>query len=747
MSEAEIRARLGSVFRGELQDHVRLIEQNLLALERDAGTGAEAALYSTLFRSAHSLKGAARVVQAYSIEAACHRLEEILQSLRDGRLSADRDLFQFLLAVVDGIAQSGPSIDASPNTPSALDGLLPKLIAVAERGGASASAEAEVVGSQLPPALVQPRSDGFVRVPTSKLDALLAQSEQLLVSRRRADQQDVAFEQLLEQTRPLQAQLQDLERMVAQALAGDRAGHVVTETASSVWDCRTRSAKRALADHQVDLQGLSDALRALTQGVASDRRALDQAAEALDDEVRRVRMLPFAGVCDGFDRLARDLTDDGVKQVEIIIEGGEVELDRSVLEGLRDPLVHLVRNAIDHGIEPAEVRRQAGKPAAGRIVVKAVLRGMRVEVEVADDGYGIDLDAVRAEADRRGLGQMAATNTLLDHIFRAGFTTSARASAVSGRGLGLDVVKSQVEAMRGGVEVFTEKGRGSQFKLTLPLTLTSIRGLLVVAGGSVFALDTANVRKLLRVPRSDIREVEGRAMIVGEGPPLALASLATLLGLPTSGAEAERDKVHVVVLAVGGSEAALAVEELLSEQELLVRNLGSRLKRVRYVAGGTVLPTGRIALILHASDVVQAALAGTDRGLLMPKTPAGTRAARKRLVVADDSVTTRTLMKSILEGAGYEVLVAADGAEAWRMVQDKGADLVVTDVEMPRMDGFELTEAIRGSALFREVPVILVTALESEADKTRGLRVGASAYLLKSAFDQRDLLHSVAQFL
>jgi len=316
---------------------------------------------------------------------------------------------------------------------------------------------------------------------------------------------------------------------------------------------------------------------------------------------------------------------------------------------------------------------------------------------------------------------------------------------VSGRGVGLDVVKSQVEAMRGMVDVTTEVGRGTSFRLTLPLTLTTIRGLLVGAGDQALAFDAASVLRLLRVAPGDVRSVDGRAMITGDGPPTPLVSLATLLGFERGPAADEQAKIPVVILAAGGREVAFAVDALIGEQELLVRDLGARLRRVRYVAGGTILPSGRIAIILHAGDLIQGALARAD------DQPLGRRRERdtvkKRVVVADDSMTTRTLMKAILEGAGYEVLAASNGAEAWRIVQDQAVDLLVTDVEMPRMDGFALTETVRASPQSRDLPVILMTSRESEADKAHGLRVGANAYLLKSAFDQRALLSTIEQIL
>jgi len=738
VKEDEVSRRLATIFEGELQDHARSIERDLLAIERGPEPAEMAELCNSLLRSAHSLKGAANVVGAQAIEAACHRLEEVFQALRDGRLAPERTLFQTLLAVVDSMRQAHGGSERGGDV---LRGRLSQLDADPSETAGDPSPQ--------PPsraAIAAPRGEEGVRIAATKLDSLLAQSEQLLVARRRADLQDGALAELRNRLGPWLAQWSELEQSLAKALPiAEPSRPGAGEDAADLR--RRRRIRRALTGHAGDLRRIAQDLRGFGTRLGADRRALDQAATALDADIRRVRMMPFATVCDRFDRVSRDLTEGGDKQARVVVAGGDVELDRSVLEGLRDPLLHLVRNAIDHGVEPVTERRRAGKSAVGEVAVTARLRGMQVEIDVADDGRGIDLAVVEQEAQRRGLGATARPPALVDHLFQPGFSTSRSVTAVSGRGVGLDVVKSQVEAMRGSVDVVTELGRGTRFRLTLPLTLTTIRGLLVRAGGNTFAVDAASVRRLLRVTPEDIRSVDGWPMITGQGPPTILVSLASSLGFDPAGRADERAKIPVVILVAGGREVAFAVDELVGEQELLVRNLGARLRRVRHVAGGTILPSGRIALILHAGDLVQGALALREDQRFPTGTAAGAQPARRHVVVADDSVTTRTLMKAILEGAGYDVVAVADGMEAWRSLQDTGADLLVSDVEMPRMDGFALTETVRGSPHLRDLPVILMTSRESEADKARGLHAGANAYLVKSAFDQRVLLSTIEQLL
>ncbi|HEY4125291.1 MAG TPA: response regulator [Rhizomicrobium sp.] len=701
----QLSQRLMSTFLVELEEHAREIERDVLALER--GEGAPDQIYITLFRSAHSLKGAARVIGLDAIETACHRFEEIVQGLRDGKLVANTSLFQLLLSAADALSATGRLLAEKRETFGApLLTLLPRLAAAAESLPESqpvAAAREEPVQLATTAAAPSKPQDVTLRVAAAKLDALLAQDGELLVARRRAASHAETLEKLLLRVRDAQ---------------------------------REGSAAFALREIVRELSSFSGQ-------VTSDAKALDQAAGKLSEEIRQVRMLPFAQACEGLDRLVRDLTSGGGKQVSFSVSGGEIGIDRSILEGLRDPLLHLVRNAVDHGIEPKDIRKAAGKNVAGRVSVSASLSGPQVIVKVRDDGRGIDTGAVAAQARRRGLAPKAPGHEH-DAIFEPGFTTLSSVSTISGRGVGLDVVKSQIEDMRGAISVANEPGKGAEFTILLPLTLTSVRGLLIGCGGQVFALDSTMVRGLRRVLPGNVRSVEGHAVLVGEGEPLPFASLSALIGIGAV-IPREDEPMHVVLLGAGKTEAAIAVDALYDEDDLTVRNLGHRFGRLTNVSGGTILPDGRVALILHAADLIAGALEGKAISLSPPSQPVCE--TKKRLVIAEDSMTTRTLIKAILENAGYEVEAAADGAQAWRLLEANGADLVVADVEMPNMDGFQLTQTIRSSKRHSDIPVILLTALETDRDKARGLSAGANAYLLKSAFDQRDLLAAIGEMV
>jgi two-component system chemotaxis sensor kinase CheA len=592
-----------------------------------------------------------------------------------------------------------------------------------------------------------------VRISAEKLDAMLARSGELLVARRRIESRVEELTTLQTLVTRAKVECQALEKSLGRKASSTRTavrapnGPMAREDrgCDNYNGALPRRAAVALDRTRDYLGRLEKDVERLAKVVAEDGRALQQAAGALDDEVRRVRMLPFAEACQGLDRMLRDLAHTSGKEVELVIEGGTVELDRSVLEGLRDPLRHLVRNAVDHGAELPEERRAAGKPPRARVTVAAALRGTQVEVIVADDGRGLDLEALRQQVRKKHLPEPADDRELARLIFLPGLSTSRLITDVSGRGVGLDVVKSRVEALHGTIDLSFTPGRGTRFLLAVPLTLTTLRALLVVAGGQTFAFVGTNVVKLVRVAPADVRSVEGRDMLALGGTPLPLTSLAATLGMRSRAPTDPDRRAPAVVVTAGERRMAFVVEELLAEQEIVVKNLGARIRRARFVSGATLLPSGKVALVLNAASLIRKALGRMPVPAFTA--PPAAAAAKKRVLIAEDSLTTRTLEKSILEAAGYEVAVAVDGAAAWQLLEERGADLLVSDIEMPRMDGFTLTETVRRSQRFHDLPVVLVTSHETEQDKARGAALGANAYLLKSAFDQKNLLETIAQLL
>ncbi|MCY1036944.1 response regulator [Corallococcus sp. BB11-1] len=709
-------------FLEELEGHVVSLNRDLLALEQAPARARE--LIPGLLRTLHSVKGASRAASASLVETACHRLEEVLEPLIHGRAPSP-ELFELCFATVDALDDAGRRLATRQDLAgSPLESLMPQLERAAQGGPAApfpppepawappklpkASQPASEAQSSAEPELPAPAvASGEalpVRVSGQKLDALLGRSGELRVAMLRLEGHAEALESLRDDVGGLR--------------------ETVRGTAS-----------------ETTLRRVELELARVARVLAQDRRALFQSSTGLDDEVRRARMLPFEEGCTGLERAARDVAHGMGRRVRMEIHGGGLDLDRSLLQSLREPLLHLVRNAVAHGLEAPEERARHGKPEEGRVVLSARLRGNRVEVAVEDDGRGLDLEALRERARARGLDVPDEDEEAARLVFLPGLSTAAKVTAVSGRGVGLDVVRAQVEALRGSVEVAFKAGQGTRFTLDVPLTLSTLRVLLVDVGGQVLALASEGVDRLLRLSPSDVREVEGRMSWVTPDALVPLASLAGVLELP---AGPPRARPAAVVLSAGTAQAALVVDEVIAEQEVLVRSLGSRVKRARHVAAAAVLPDGRMALLLNPASLVRAA-GGRPSTQFFP-TPKE-QAVRRRVVLADDSPTTRMLEQSILEGAGYDVTACADGAEAWEQLQAGGADALVLDVEMPRMDGFSVTEAVRASPRFGRVPVVLVTSREKPEDKARGLQAGASAYIVKSAFDPTSLLETLRRLL
>lgn len=721
-NDTDLHGQLVAIFGAEAEERVQAMNRHLLALEAEpAGDELDEQL-AGLFREAHSLKGAAGAVGMAEVEAIAHRLESVFQGIRNDGLDLQPAAFDVLYAGVDAIGALVPAaIDGRPAQVD-VNGLIVALERLADAGGTparpplpAAEAAPEPAPEPDPPAAPEPTApaqppggEETVRVAVAKLDTLMNQVGELVVARIAADQQ-------LGELRNLRHELARLEPAGAGRLAGIR--------------------------RRVDL---------LVRGCQADGRRLARVVGELRDEVRRARMLPVSTVFDGFPRLHRDITRELGKEADLEVRGGEVEVDRAVLEQLRAPLTHLLRNALDHGLEAAEARALAGKPRRGSVVVCAVQREGVLQVEVADDGAGIDPARVRARALQRGLltadaADRADDREVLDLVFRSGFSTATEVTGLSGRGVGLDVVRDHVERLHGTITLDTEVGRGTKFRLELPLTVATTLCLLVSAAGRPFGLPVTNVVRLERVRGEDMGWVAGAVVVPIGGRPIPMVPAATLLGLQEP---AGRESRTVVVVGSAERRTALAVESLLGVQEVVIKPLPWPFARVGGTAGAATLASGDVVMILNAADLTRPGHAAEPGGAATEPPPLDVAPPRQASVlVVDDSAVTRTLEKGILEAAGYQVRVAPDGAVALELLQRERCDLVVTDIEMPRLDGFALTARVRADEQLRDLPVVLVTSLDSEDDRRRGVEVGADAYIVKGAFDQDRLLETIRRLI
>ncbi len=741
----DIKTRLLATFRVEAAEHLQAITANLLTLERELPPAEIQEIVEATFREVHTLKGAARSVSLLDVEALCQAIESVLSRVRRGQRAFDSPLVSLLHEGMDGVARllTGGE-DRLP---------VRELIGRLERAAGEAGARGQEPtvepppASRVPPPAIQPADT--IRLSTAKLDALLLQIEDLLVPKLAAG----------ERVREAKA--------LAEAF---------------------KAGVRGQGTEARDLKSMEAQARDLLEHLTGDRRTLTGVVDDMLEGMRSLRLMPAASVLDLFPRMVRDLAREQGKEVQWTSQGTELEVDRKILEAMKEPMIHLVRNAIDHGIEPPGARVQAGKDPRGRVAVSlATLEGNRIEIRVEDDGRGIDLAQVKAAAVRTRLLTSEEAGALsddgvLDLIFRSGLSTSTIITDVSGHGLGLAIVKERVERVGGQMRIETRIGAGTTMRMILPATIATFRGLLVQAGRQPFLLPLEAIEQAVRIAPSQIENVEGRQAIRWDGSALSVARLGDILGLPATGQPsatrltptlpspapsgypgegkeggggrapraprgkpAEGEKQPCVIVASGGERAGFLVEEILGDREVLVKELRPPLVRVRNVAGAGLLGTGQVVLILRPADLLRS-LRETPRPTA-PPTAREEEPRRRTILVVDDSITTRTMEKSLLEAAGYQVRVAVDGIEAWTLLKSEQFDLVVSDVDMPRMNGFDLTARIRADRELADLPVVLVTALEAREDKERGIEVGANAYIVKSSFDQSNLLEIIRRLI
>jgi len=584
-----------------------------------------------------------------------------------------------------------------------------------------------------------------IRVGTSKIDSLMARSGELLVAGLKIDQR-------LHELAEINHSIEDWNREWLKA----KSAH---STLFHDSDSETlRPLIRLLDLNQERLKNLAIQVGELHRGFAGDALHLARVTNDLGEGVMKVRMLPVSTVFDAFPRLVRDLARENGKEVELQMEGTETELDRKVLEEIRDPLIHLLRNAVDHGIEKPEARLKAGKPARGNITLKAFQKGNSIVIEASDDGGGINRDKVRQVAVKNGLltpdeADALSNDEAIQLIFTPGFSTSPTVTGTSGRGVGMDVVRRNVEALQGLVDVESVFGQGTTIALTLPLTLATTQELLVQVGDQTYGIPIAAVERILRISPKDIASVAGRRAIVVDSEPVSLVRLAEVLERPNAEQQVGADeKMPAVILGSARRRIAFLVDNVVGQQESVIKGLGKQLARVRNVAGATILGSGQVIMVLNPVDLMKSVRGSVSRVVAAPQVSAATAKTKKvkqsSVLVVDDSLSTRTLEKSILETAGYRVTVATDGVEALSLLRSNGSvDLIVSDVLMPHMDGLELTATVKKDPNLKKIPVVLVTSLDSQADRERGLEVGADAYIVKSKFDQSNLLETIAQLV
>ena len=730
-----------ATFKVEAREHLTAISAGLIEMEQHPAGEHRATTLETIYREAHSLKGAARAVSLTGIESICQALESVLSAWKRGALELQPGQFDILYRTLDAVGDS--LIPGQRPPPETLAPELMTLTAAAPDGASAASGPAggtDHTATPPPQTVAAPEPVATLRIATDKLDALFLQAEEMLSVKQAARQRVDDLKDLLSVCESGQRRWEHTAAGAFQIARPAPAGHGETSETPLGF-----------------IRALGERLALLASQMDEDQRTTDRMVDALLDGAKGVLMLPAATALQGFPRMVRDLCRSQDKQVELTMTGGELEIDKRILEEIKVPLTHLLRNSVDHGIETAPARMHQGKPACGRITLALTRADSRtVRICVSDDGAGIDPAPVKAAAVRQGVLSPAAADRLSDAaalglVFMSSVSTSPSVNELSGRGLGLSIAREKVERLGGRISFETKPGAGTTFQILLPLTLATFRGILVESAEQRLIIPTASVDRVIRVRAEDLCPVEGRDTIQVEGRTLVFARLEAVLGQARgSRSPAEHTRgFPTLLISLADRHIAFGVDRILGEQEGLVKTLGQQLQRVRNVTGATLLGTGELVPILDPAGLFQSAAM-----LAAAPTPAATNALspapgprRKAVLLAEDSIASRMLLKNILEAAGYAVTACVDGAAAWSLLKTRDFDAIVSDIEMPRLDGFALTTQIRADPALVNLPVILVTAHEAREDQERGIDAGANAYLIKSSFEQSDLLSTLGRLI
>lgn len=741
---AELITQLIKVFETELAEQVQVITDVLLELEKGIEGEAREKALNSMFRAAHNTKGAARGVSVNSVADIAHELETLFIEFRDQRIEPDAETIDLCLASLDHMTAA--LIAHVENKPLEFDlaGLLQQLND-ASKSTPSAGEEKTASKTPSPPAVRKPqRASGqaaprsipaqkSIHIDIKKVGKLATHAEQLQTTK-------IHLEDNLEEFRRLNEKIQQIWGWWRHAGPADQA--ISTDIEGS---------GRLFSETIDGLNELSLISEQIQQTMGGNSKRLGLLTDSLQNDVRMMRLVPAATLLRPMERIVRDIARELDKKVEFTISGDDIEIDRKILDGIRDPLIHLVRNSIDHGIELPERRKQKGKPEKGQIKLDVSSSSGRILLTIEDDGAGISEEKIAQTALRKKLlGEEELSkldsSELLELIFRPGFSSKEIITHISGRGVGLDVVRANLGSLKGSVKIDTRVGEFTRFSLTLPLTLATDRGLVVSVSGQDFAIPTTNIDRVLTIEQEDIAEVSGGRALLFDGRTIPIVNLAGVLKLPTAEPVLAR-QMQIVIVSRAWNVVAFKVDEIIGERELVIKALLPPLHKVPNVSGGTQTGSGEIIMVLNPEQILESAMKPGMMLMSTAGTPDATELKRPQILVVDDSISVRTLEKSIFEDHGYEVTVAADGKKAWKCIQKSNFDLVVTDIEMPLMDGFELTSKIKQSDKYSDIPVIIVSSRARDADRKRGIEVGADAYIVKGQFETKALIEVVEQLV
>lgn len=739
-----------SDFYEECRENLTQIGQGLIALEE---TGEPAPVVNELFRAVHTVKGGARLLNIRKMEALAHRLEALLDQVRQGARTVDAGLIDLLLDgcrslehMVGEVASRGPirtRIGPMLQAMAALEAGAP--------GAVPATARPTVAAPKTVPKGAAASTDS-IRIPTQRLDDVLNTAFEIFITRIRLQNNMQAIrgairqlDQMLHRTGPLDARalaerlaeandhlLQDLRALSGRAHGPITIGQLDAAVHRSHQELLADLPARVSTSEEILFQLLSiDEVRARLQ---ENVESLEQLTGRLQSGAMGFRMVAILQLFDRFPTQVREIARQLGKRVKLTVSGGDTELDKVLIDQLADPLLHILRNAVDHGIEPSDERTRSGKAEVGQIGLRASYEGSHVVIEITDDGRGIDVENVRRKAIERGLvdrerGATLSRTEVFEFIFEPGFSTAATVSTLSGRGVGMDVVRSAISHIQGSISIDSAPGQGTSLRITMPLTLAVIGILMVEEGPYQFAFPILNVEEILHISKGEIRQLSGNAMYNHRGRTLPVTTLSNVLGFPPSGFP--DDWVALVILTEGEKRIGVLVDAVLGRQEVLIKSLGSLIRKVPFVMGCTIASDSRLVLILSAWEIVNRR---ADQPLLrLDRVRSGQLEARQAhpVLVVEDSAMQRKRLSAILRQAGYPADTAENGFAALKQLREKRYAAFCVDIVMPLMDGLEFVARLRQLPGYADRPVVFVTGLTTASERDRAAGLGAQDYLIK----------------
>ncbi len=780
-----------AIFKAETEEHLTKLDNGLIELEKQPNS---VNLASDLNREVHTLKGAARVFGFCEIQDIAHRIEDIFEEVAGKRAFFSSVMAESIFkgldairAILDKIVQEKEiDVDASeicrdleeclsgtrgirtrgkqerrdeeeqkpvetreeeikaekkqedePEHAQEDEAAKPQPRAGDGKELDTGKALDEPAGRPAPEPIIHPLRapvEEYIRVPLSRVDKLLYLVGEVLINKLKVSA-------ITAQAKSLSKLSKDAQKSVSS----------LNEAIRKEFSSPAREVTKLLAQFEAQMQKLKEHNVKLYDHASSFAFHLDPVIDELQANMKKIRMLPLSAIFDGFPRMVRDIATQQGKEVSLLISGEETELDKKVLDGIKPSLIHILRNCVDHGIEEPEARTALGKQRAGTIKVSALQEADNVVITIEDDGRGMDVEQIKQTALKKRLVSPESLESMtekeiLNIVFANGYSTSPVVTDVSGRGIGLDIVRRDIANLKGRVTLTTQKNGGSKFTLVLPLTIAIIQVLLVEVQEMTFAIPMLPITESVKVKRADVSTIEGRMAMPLRERTVPLIGLDEVLELPRTQKEKEKDELTVVIAASLDSRIGFIVDRIVGEGEVFIKGLGKHLGKVKNVSGAIIMPTGEVVIVLDVADLI-AHSALSVPALTEKKGASEPKHKEKRILIVEDAFSTRELEKTILETHGYLVDTAVDGLDALDRITGAHYDLIVSDIEMPRMDGFELCRTLKKKEGYTDIPFVMVTALQKEEDKRRGMEVGASAYIVKSAFEQKGLLDTIERLV